>query len=108
MIDHHHIQTFILYLRQKNRFSAHPFTKTQVDRLSPYTVSCYLRAIRSFWSWLTAEGIIEENPFHVEAIIAKAAKRAELEVHCTPHTMRRTACTLYYRNRVATSPVCRD
>ena len=62
-IDHHHIQAFILYLRQKKRFSTHPFTSPQPGTLSPYTVSCYLRAIRSFWSWLSDEGIIEQNPF---------------------------------------------
>jgi len=34
----------------------------------------------------------------VEAIVAKAAKRAVLEVHCTPHTLRRTGCLLHHRN----------
>ena len=36
----------------------------------------------------------------VEAIVAKAVKRAALEVHCTPHTLRRTSSTLHYRNGI--------
>jgi len=57
------IRTFILHLQQKRCFSGHPFARAQEKRLSPYTVSCYLRSVRAFWSWLISEGIAGETPF---------------------------------------------
>ena len=56
------IRAFILYLQRKRRFSGHPFNKTQDRGLSAHTINCYLRSIRSFWSWLVSEEIIQENP----------------------------------------------
>lgn len=56
------IRAFILYLQRKRCFSGHPFSKTQNRGLSGHTINCYLRSIRSFWSWLVSEEIIEANP----------------------------------------------
>ena len=58
------IRSFILYLKQKARFSEHPYTPQQEGRLSDHSVNSYLRAVRAFWSWLMEEGIITENPFY--------------------------------------------
>ena len=58
------IRSFILHLKQKVRFSEHPPTPPQQNRLSDHSVNTYLRAVRAFWSWLMDEGIITDNPFH--------------------------------------------
>ena len=57
------IQAFILHLQQKRCFSNHPFSRPQESGLSSYTINCYLRSIRAFWSWLISEEIIGANPF---------------------------------------------
>ena len=57
------IRAFILYLRQKKCFAAHPTTRPQARGLSGHTVNTYLRSIRIFFSWLVTEGIIPGNPF---------------------------------------------
>ena len=56
------LRVFILYLQRKRCFSGHPFNKVQERGLSGHTINCYLRSIRSFWSWLEEEEIIVENP----------------------------------------------
>ena len=55
------IRAFILYLQRKRCFSGHPLNRTQERGLSGYTINCYLRSIRAFWSWLVSEEIIQEN-----------------------------------------------
>jgi integrase/recombinase XerD len=57
------IRAFILYLQQKRRFTGHPYTYPQQDGLSLHSINSYLRSIRAFWSWLTAEGVVEQNVF---------------------------------------------
>ncbi len=57
------IRAFILHLQQKRCFSDHPFVRSQERGLSRHTISCYLRSIRAFWSWLISEGVVEETPF---------------------------------------------
>jgi len=57
------IRAFILYLQQKRCFSDHRFTKPQEKGLSGHSINCYLRSLRSFWSWLVSEEIIEASPF---------------------------------------------
>ena len=68
------LRAFILYLQRKRCFSTHPFNKTQEKGLSPHSVNCYLRSIRSFWSWLAGEEIIEANPL-ARLKIPKAPKK---------------------------------
>jgi site-specific recombinase XerD len=57
------LRAFILYLQQKRCFSDHRFTKPQEKKLSGHSINCYLRSLRSFWSWLVSEGIVESSPF---------------------------------------------
>ena len=58
------IREFILYLQQVKTFAHHPFTSPQTKNLSGHSISCYLRAIKAFWSWLVREEIILSNPFY--------------------------------------------
>ena len=57
------VRAFILFLQEQKRFSCHPFNHAQDKNLSGYTINCYLRSIRAFFSWLVSEGVIAENPF---------------------------------------------
>lgn len=57
------IRSFILHLRQAQRFASHPLIKSHDQRLAGHTVNCYLRSIRSFWGWLLREGFVDSNPF---------------------------------------------
>jgi len=57
------IRAFIHYLQQKKCFSGHPLNPPLERGLSSHSISCYLRSLRSFFSWLTSEEIIEPNPF---------------------------------------------
>ena len=57
------IRLFTLFLQQQKRFSCHPFNHVQEENLSGYTINCYLRSIRAFFSWLVSEGVIAGNPF---------------------------------------------
>jgi site-specific recombinase XerC len=70
------IRMFRVHLQQKNRFSSHPYAKSQQGKLSGHTVSCYLRSLRAFWSWLVSEGIVDSNPFH-KVKIPKPPRKAE-------------------------------
>lgn len=58
-----HFRAFGLNLQKRQRFASHPYTRPQDGRLSDHTVNGYFRALRAFWSWLVAEGFIQENPF---------------------------------------------
>jgi site-specific recombinase XerD len=57
------IRAFILHLLHKRCFSCHRFTKPQDKGLSGHTINCYLRSVRSFWSWLASEGLVSSHPF---------------------------------------------
>lgn len=57
------LRSYCLHLHMRQRFAAHPFTKPQEGHLSGHTINGYLRALRSFWSWAEAEGLIDDNPF---------------------------------------------
>jgi site-specific recombinase XerD len=57
------IRGFIVHLQEAPCFSRHPYIAPRAKGLSGHTISCYLRSLRSFWSWLAAEEIIPENPF---------------------------------------------
>lgn len=67
-VNHQQIRAFILYLKQKQRFSGHPFNPSQNRGLSAHTINCYLRSLRAFFSWLVLEEIIERNPFELVKI----------------------------------------
>ena len=53
------LRRFIIYL--KDRTARH--NGRQGKKLSPVSVNTYIRAIRSFWSWLERTQAIAANPF---------------------------------------------
>ncbi len=59
----HQIRAFTLHLQQKRCFSNHRLNHVQDRGLSGYTINCYLRSLRIFFSWLVSEEIIQDNPF---------------------------------------------
>ena len=54
------LRRFIIHLKSVTTWK-NSRQRTQ-RKLSPVTVNTYVRAIKSFWSWLAAEGAIKENP----------------------------------------------
>jgi len=63
LVERAEIRAFILYLQQKKCFSDHPQNPPLERSLSSHSINCYLRRLRSFFSWLISEEIIESNPF---------------------------------------------
>lgn len=85
------IREFISYLQNVKAFMEHPFTGPQKKGLAGHTINCYLRAIRAFWGWLTAEEIIEINPFD-KIKIPKPPKKvimpfSEAQIHALLNTV---------------------
>lgn len=64
----------MVHLQHCRRYVSHPFTKPQPQKLSGHTVNGYMRALRAFWSWLSREGLITENPFD-KLKVPKAPKK---------------------------------
>jgi len=56
------LRRFILVLQSKRAFSNHRFTRPQDRPLSPDAVASYIRAIKSFFSFLEREEFIPSNP----------------------------------------------
>jgi len=56
------LRRFIIALQQRKAFSGHRFTRTQERGLSPDSIASYVRAIKSFFSFLEREGLMAENP----------------------------------------------
>ena len=63
LIGVNEIRSFILHLREAQRFEGHPLIKSHDRRLTGHTINCYLRSISAFWTWLSREGFINNNPF---------------------------------------------
>jgi len=57
------LRKYIRHLQHRERWTGHPTVKRKDGQLSPHSVACYIRGIRSFWSWLKREQFIDENPF---------------------------------------------
>jgi integrase/recombinase XerD len=55
------LKRFIVYLRQKKKWSGLPHVKD--EKLVATAVNTYVRAFKGFFSWLERETIIEVNPF---------------------------------------------
>ena len=55
------VREYILHLQKRKKFEDHPITPRQDELLSPQTINCYVRAVRSFFSWLYREGYTNEN-----------------------------------------------
>ncbi|MCX6000700.1 MAG: phage integrase N-terminal SAM-like domain-containing protein, partial [Chloroflexi bacterium] len=56
------LRRFIIALQQRKAFARHPFTRVQERGLSPESIASYVRAIKSFFSFLEREGLMAENP----------------------------------------------
>jgi site-specific recombinase XerD len=67
-ISRRELRAFILYLQQKRCFSGHRFNHVQDRGITGHTINCYLRSIRSFFSWLVSENVIAANPFDLVKI----------------------------------------
>ncbi|MFC2066752.1 tyrosine-type recombinase/integrase [Chloroflexota bacterium] len=55
------LRRFIVYLRQKKKWSGLPHVKD--EKLSATTINTYVRALKGFFNWLEREGILEITPF---------------------------------------------
>ncbi len=55
------LKRFIVYLRQKKKWSGLPHVKD--EKLGAIAVNTYTRALKGFFNWLVRENIIEVNPF---------------------------------------------
>lgn len=49
-------------LGQKQRWQDHPYRPTTNGGLSPHTIRGYIRAVRTLFNWLEAEGDLSRNP----------------------------------------------
>ena len=56
------LRRFIIALREKGKYTNHPFSKPQSAKLSPLTVDTYCRGIRAFFGFLSREEFIEKSP----------------------------------------------
>ncbi|MBN2568386.1 MAG: tyrosine-type recombinase/integrase [Deltaproteobacteria bacterium] len=57
------LRCYIEHLQSQQRWQDHPLIRQDHGSLSPHSIACYIRSIRSFWSWLKREDFIPENPF---------------------------------------------
>ena len=57
------LRHYIEHLQSRQKWEDHPLIRKGHGCLSPHSVACYIRSIRSFWSWLKREEFIQENPF---------------------------------------------
>ncbi len=53
------LRRFIVHL--KTRTARENCPQNARGKLSPVSINTYVRAVKSFWSWLAAEGVIKEN-----------------------------------------------
>jgi len=60
-IDTKLLREYVLYLIKRNRYDGHPYTPVKIETLSTATVHGHVRILRAFFSWLVAEGLIENN-----------------------------------------------
>ncbi len=60
-IDTKLLREYVLYLMKRNRFEGHPYTPVQAEPLSSATVHGHVRTLRAFFSWLTREGLTQDN-----------------------------------------------
>jgi site-specific recombinase XerD len=52
---------YVHYLRSRPRYEGHPHIQKRDRNLSPKTIQCHVRALRSFSRWLYSEGYTETN-----------------------------------------------
>lgn len=56
-----HLRDYILYLRSRVGFAAHPFRGPKEEGLSDASINCYVRALRAFSSWLYEQEYTDVN-----------------------------------------------
>jgi len=56
------LRRFIIALGDVHKFSNHPFNKPQTAKLSPQSIQTYCRGIKTLFSYLQREELIEHNP----------------------------------------------
>ena len=68
------LRGFIIALRKRPKFLNHPNNKTEEQRISAISIQTYARAIRTFFSSLCHEGLIDQNPME-RVKLPKAPKK---------------------------------
>jgi len=56
------LRQYIAYLKTARKWPNNPHLKNAGNGLSPHSIQGHVRAIKAFWSWLTTEGYIKNNP----------------------------------------------
>jgi integrase/recombinase XerD len=56
------VRRFIIYLQNDAKRWDSVSGKQDNKKLSPFSVFCYVRSIKPFWSWALADGYISVNP----------------------------------------------
>jgi integrase/recombinase XerC/integrase/recombinase XerD len=56
------IREYVLYLFKRTSYQDHPYTPTKNTPLSTATIHGHVRTLRAFFSWLSKEEFIQENP----------------------------------------------
>jgi integrase/recombinase XerD len=57
------LRQYIRWLQQRTKWEGHPTIGPKNEKLSPHSIACVVRSIRSFTSYLTKEGFLDHNPF---------------------------------------------
>jgi site-specific recombinase XerD len=55
------IRAYVIHLQSKKRYTGHPLTPVQEQRLSPQTVRARVRTLKAFFAWLQRDGYTEGN-----------------------------------------------
>ena len=61
-IDTRLLREYVLYLFKRNSYQDHPYTPTKNTPLSTATIHGHVRTLRAFFSWLTREEFMQQNP----------------------------------------------
>lgn len=55
------VREYILHLQKRVRYQGHNFKKEPEGQLSPTSIQCYVRTIKTFFNWLHSEGYTKES-----------------------------------------------
>jgi integrase/recombinase XerC/integrase/recombinase XerD len=55
------VRDYVLYLKEKRRYSGHRLTPTRPEGLSPCTIRAHVETLKAFSSWLFEEGYTDSN-----------------------------------------------
>jgi integrase/recombinase XerD len=61
-IGREELRTYILHLQTVRKWPNSTYIRANKGTLSPYTIQGHVRAIKAFWSWLSKEEYLPENP----------------------------------------------